>query len=125
VVGSGDGAPGRRWSLHFRNMHFSLSHGKISRKVKITVIEISIPRDGDKGAAHEPFHSTGIETRYKLVQVSLEIAGLDQPLAKATERHVGKGEEIVENNPELVLKDLPESCLHLLLRGWEKRAGGV
>jgi len=94
-------------------------------EMKITIMQETIPGDGNQGTTHQPVDRARVETRYEPVQVSIVISGLHQPLAKSSQWHIGERIQVVEDNPPSPSQVRPEFRLRSALSHREKRARGV
>jgi len=55
MVANHYGKAGRWWAFHLRDVGFILAHGQVAGEVKIAVIQVTLPVDGDLVSTHDSF----------------------------------------------------------------------
>ena len=112
-----NGLSGLGQLLQFRDMSLLSPQMESCCLIKIAVVNITFPGDGDQRATHESFNGAGVETGSKFLQITFQISRRLEPSAKPSQRHISKGEEVVEEYAPLLFQNLAESPLELFLRG--------
>jgi len=110
---------------YFGDVNLPAIHRQPTGEVKITVVKISIPGDRNEGTTHESLYRLRIEVGSEFLHVCFIVAGSFEPGTKPSEGNIGKGKEVVEDDPPPFFQLSPKSLFSLGLRRREKSAGRV
>ena len=79
--------------------HVALHAGintKAEHLIKVAIVQVSQPVDGDGVAAHDTRHSRGVKRVHKFLYVVVIVAGFQEKIQKTTDWNIGDGEQVVK-----------------------------
>ena len=100
------------------NVHFE-------HLVEIAIVDITLPVDAELVNAHQALHVSYAESILEQVHVIFEFTLGKQGAAKASNWHVGNGEQVVELDIEFFREKCFIVPLQAVLGWWQIRSGGV
>ena len=101
MIGKGDGTfVDLIEGLNLPNRSRSSSDRNFQHLVKIAIIDLSVPTDGNQIAAHDIFSGAHIKIIYQKCHVFFVFIFSEQLIQKSFDRHVGNCEEMVKLDSE-------------------------
>lgn len=100
-------------------------HAQVKHLIKIAVVQISLPIDGNQRAAHHSARRGWIEGADQRGHVLFVFACRDQKIKKSPNRHVRNAVQFIEDDAEFVLQNLLVIGFEYVLIRWKRRAAGI